>query len=403
MPIAITNTTCNRLYPYDRIDLVSRSGDTVYFSSDLTMAEQKQKHPNDRGGYKQQVGSIWKKKQSSQQQAGDDPSSTRVGSIPGLPMYHYGAKNHSDEYVKTTEAIGNYVGREFGKNMRMIVLKGKEHPPKLPNPPDAVEDKDDVVSVVVWKAYEKGVDHYYKEDTKYREQKSRVFVIIMGQCTTAMKHKVEGSKGYDEMETNDDVVALLQLIKDLSFTNTNVQYPFFAVADQWRRVGLLHQFKDEPITTYYNRWMAHVEALESQYGPLVPNELVDDTNGIDKPEAGQRFKACLFLLAVDRGRYGNVLEELNNQYLNGLKTYPLSVEGAVSMLTHRMTTGKQSLNNNNKQSGSGQPSADQVESGKNFHQASSGKNENDNGAPKASEDETAGTERRRSNSIWFMS
>ena len=28
------------------------------------------------------------------------------------------------------------------------------------------------------------------------------------------------------------------------------------------------------------------------------------------------------------------------------------------MLTHRMTTGKQSLNNNNKQSGSGQPSAD---------------------------------------------
>ena len=80
--------------------------------------------------------------------------------------------------------------------------------------------------------------------------------------------------------------------------------------------------------------MSQIEVLESQYGILVPLELV--STKINKDKAEKRFKACLFLLALDRKRYGHVLDELNNQHLLGANPYPTSVESVINMLTHRI-------------------------------------------------------------------
>ena len=50
-----------------------------------------------------------------------DQQPPRKGCIYGLPMYTttFGSKSQSDAFVKTTEAMGNYVGREYyGKKMK---------------------------------------------------------------------------------------------------------------------------------------------------------------------------------------------------------------------------------------------------------------------------------------------
>ena len=124
----------------------------------------------------------------------------------------------------------------------------------------------------------------------------------------------------------------MKLIKELSYATTSIQYSFYTCAEQYRHAGTIRQLGHEDITVFYKRWMSQIDVLESQYGTIVPLGLVD--NNIDKDEAEKCFKACMFLLAVDRKRYGHVLEELNSQYLNGTKPYPTLVEGVVNMLTH---------------------------------------------------------------------
>ena len=47
--------------------------------------------------------------------------------------------------------------------------------------------------------------------------KGKVFLIIKGQCTLAMKHRVENSPPYQTLENQDDVAGLLKLIKSLAF------------------------------------------------------------------------------------------------------------------------------------------------------------------------------------------
>ena len=272
------------------------------------------------------------KDSSSNKRTDHQPQSK--GDIEGLPVYTFGSKNNSETYTKTTEAIGNYVGREYGKAMRILVVKGKEAPPSMPTAPDNPLDTTVAASSAQWRAYDKGLDYYYKQLQLYNERKGKVFIVIMGQCTTTMKNKIEGTATYDDMENGDKVIDLLKLIKELSYATNTIQYPFFTSADQFRRAGTVRQLGHEDLATFYNRWMSQLEVLESQYGVLVPTELVD-TN-IDKDEAEKHFKACLFLLAVDRKKYGHVLEELNNQYLNGARPYPTSVEGVINMLTHRI-------------------------------------------------------------------
>ena len=77
------------------------------------------------------------------------------------------------------------------------------------------------------------LSRYYKKEDKYTEDKAKVFVIIMGQCTMAVKNKVEANTAYADIETNYDVVELLRIIKEIAFESGDKKYnhqlAFFAL------------------------------------------------------------------------------------------------------------------------------------------------------------------------------
>jgi hypothetical protein len=45
----------------------------------------------------------------------------------GNNIYQYGTQDQGDRFTRTTEAIADYVGREYSKEMRLLV-KNQEHP-----------------------------------------------------------------------------------------------------------------------------------------------------------------------------------------------------------------------------------------------------------------------------------
>ena len=56
-------------------------------------------------------------------------------------VYQYGTRDQGDRFTRTTEAIANYVGREYSKEMRLLVKNQKENEPKEPVMPDKEEAK----------------------------------------------------------------------------------------------------------------------------------------------------------------------------------------------------------------------------------------------------------------------
>ena len=248
----------------------------------------------------------------------------------GNNVYQYGTRDQGDRFTRTTEAIADYVGREYSKEMRLLVKNQKENEPKEPVMPDKEEAK----SPFVMKKYETELKQYYFKKERYEEHKAKIFVIVKGQCTLNMKNKVESLKGYDSIEASDDVIKLLNGLKELTFKTHEVQYGYWTICQTVRKVLTMRQQDNEPLAEYYKRFTSCVDVAESQWGILVPTAAA--TNETDEKTSRDKFITCIFLAGVDTKKYGKLKTELNNAYVAGQNNYPKMVESAVTMLSHYM-------------------------------------------------------------------
>jgi hypothetical protein len=130
------------------------------------------------------------------------------------------------------------------------------------------------------------------------------------------------------------VVALLAKMKDLTFSNINVQYEYWSTNTSIRKLAVLQQGPEESLPSYYKRWTAGREVAEEQWGLWYPTKFVENEDDVESVR--NKFQACAFLAGVDRTRFGKVVEELNNSFLAGNNNYPDTVEACMNMLSHRM-------------------------------------------------------------------
>ena len=248
------------------------------------------------------------------------------GDVPelGENVYMYGAASQGDKFVKTTEAIGNYVGKKYGKAMKLMVVKGTDGEPKEPMEP---RKKDP--NAFQLKKYEKELNVYFRKLEDYTENKTKVFIILMGQCTMVMQNKVKAQKNYDELEKNDDVIGLIQVIKELSYEVTENKYVFVGMQRSLYRLMTMKQGEKEGIISFYNRFKSQFEIVETQWGEFGPAKKIHSAK-----EDRNRFASVVFLAGVDPGKYGKLSGDLNNDYVKGHKNYPETLEGMVTMLSN---------------------------------------------------------------------
>jgi hypothetical protein len=206
--------------------------------------------------------------------------------------------------------IADYVGREYSKEMRLLVKNQKEKEPEEAVMPDKEEAK----LPFVMKKYETELKQYYYKKERYEEHKAKIFVIVKGQCTLNMKDKVESLvQGYDLIEANDDVIKLLNGLKELTFKTHEVQYGYWTICQAVRRVLTMRQQDNKPLAEYYKRFTSCVDVAESQWGTLVPTAAA--MNETNEKMSRDKFITCVFLAAVDPKKYGRLKTELNNAYV----------------------------------------------------------------------------------------
>jgi Zinc knuckle len=251
----------------------------------------------------------------------------------GESVYKFNTRDQADSYIRTTEAIADYVGREYGYNMRVLVKNGTEKVFTEPKSPEK-RAKGPEPTATELSAFNAAINRYHKKLDKYQDDKAKVFIVILGQCTQVVKNMLENSDDFKQLELDRNVAGLLAMLKEMAFSTKGVQEPYVTLADSLRRLTAINQGTGETVANYYKRFSAVAEVMAVQWGEFYPPKLAKGTAADDIKTAKDKLLARIFLTGADKKRYGKLLEDLNNAFLAGKDNYPESLDATLTLLTH---------------------------------------------------------------------
>jgi hypothetical protein len=222
---------------------------------------------------------------------------------------------------------------DCGKMLYNAIIKGEEPGFKEPEDPG----KDATPAQV--RKYEILFKKNLEKEEKYLMEKSKSFRLIMGQCSTAMRNKLESLSEYPGLEENDDIIGLLNKKNELVYSTGNVQYEFWVMQSAITKLVTLGQEPKESLNNYYNGFNGQLESTKKGWGPLIPS-MMKGKALTDQDKARDKFLACLFLNGADRERFKQVVNNLNNDFILGKISYPEDAAGMLHLLSnHRGNIG----------------------------------------------------------------
>jgi hypothetical protein len=278
-------------------------------------------------------------------------------------IFTYGTQGQQRNYIRTKKALADHVGMtfKFAKELYRGINGGKEV--ELEEPEPLTSRKPTQIEV---KRYEVLCNRHFAKVEEYEREKTKLFILIMGQCSPTLRDKLESMAEFPKLEEGDNFIRLLQLIHKLVYGTDNGQYQYWKMQVAVSKLAGMKQEPKEPTMRFAERFLNQVEATESLWGPLVPTidkmeqltfedvEGEDDATKLQRLEqwvrdlqerqttqmesdrkARDKFLACLFLACADRERYKDVIDDLGNDFSLGNINYPEDVGAMLSLLTNR--------------------------------------------------------------------
>ena len=148
----------------------------------------------------------------------------------------YDVVSGKDTFAKTTREIAEYVGREFDDagefrtgmvEMRLAALA--EPAPPEDNTPMNFE---------LWKMARRTFE---KQTEARRRNSSRVFALVIGQCSQALRNRMEANERWGRINDASDVMALLQLVQHCMIQRQTRQKPTHTLLDAETQVYAFKQ------------------------------------------------------------------------------------------------------------------------------------------------------------------
>jgi hypothetical protein len=159
-----------------------------------------------------------------------------------------------------------------------------------------------------------------------------------------MRQKVEVLTIYETLTTSGDGLALLKAIKELVCNFQSQKHLPHALHESKHCFYHCVQGRHTTMATYMEQFQNIINIIEESGGsigddPGILEALTDATGTNDlaklEKEAHEQYLAVAFLLGANSGRYGKLLlEDLENDFLQGQDRYPKTVTTAFSLLTN---------------------------------------------------------------------
>jgi hypothetical protein len=115
-----------------------------------------------------------------------------------------------DSFAKTTREISEYVGHEFDDagefrtGMVELQLRPLDEPAPPADPGQMVEFE---LWKMAWRTYEKQLEARHRNS-------ARVYALIIGQCSQALRNRMEANEQWSDINDNSDVIGVLELIQN---------------------------------------------------------------------------------------------------------------------------------------------------------------------------------------------
>jgi hypothetical protein len=267
-------------------------------------------------------------------------------------VFEITSKDAVHQFAETVKAIADYVGQEYthGADIRFMIENMADYNFIRPADPPANANEYEKES---WK---KQLDLFWKRRGVYMDNKMKLYSLIWGQSSKTTQSKLETHANFDQCKTEYDSLGLLKIIREFVFKSDDRQYKYKAEDQAKRAYYNLRHAPEMSCQEYFERVRNMVDVIKSLGGSLADDmHLTDELparqargyTDAQKQEARERILnktvAYGILVRADRGRYGKLIEEIENDFLKGNNDYPKTPVEAYNLLVNY-----RHYNNNNK-------------------------------------------------------
>jgi hypothetical protein len=222
------------------------------------------------------------------------------------------------QFADTLKAIADYVGQQYthGGDMRFMIENLSDY--NFVRPPNPA-DPDDPYEMESWK---KHLDIHWKQRGIYADNKMKLYSLVWGQ--------------------------LIKIIWEFVFKSDDRQYKYKAEDQAKRNFYNLQQTPDMSCQEYFKKVRNVVDVITSLGGFLADDMHLVDELPAREPRGGyteqQKQEASIIiqektiayglLTRADRGRYGKLVEEVENDFLKGHDDYLKTPMEAYNLLVN---------------------------------------------------------------------
>jgi hypothetical protein len=184
------------------------------------------------------------------------------GAIPELGVFDYslGASSVS-KFNSARRLLIDYIGREISGEVCYMIEEAEEFPYEEMEEADGNDftAENDPGGVEKSKWLEE-LKEYKAELKEHRKNKKKAYSVIYGQCTTALRNQLKTEDDWEEIKHTRDVLRLWQAIMAISIKGPPGETDEIRCARAKSKFASVHQFRDETVTEFYERFQGEVDA-----------------------------------------------------------------------------------------------------------------------------------------------
>ena len=178
-------------------------------------------------------------------------------------IYDSSDARQSDQYMKTTKEIAEYVGRTFkyGGDARTAVETLETPTVTLPPDPAPEATRGEV------RLWEKAIDEQAKRTTYLTENMKTLYSLVWGQCSDIIRQKVEAQEGFGAISSTGDGLGLLRALKGVAYQFQSQKYLLHSLQESMKRYYNCSQGKFANNTGLPRTLPKHGRCRRPQRGP----------------------------------------------------------------------------------------------------------------------------------------
>ena len=188
-------------------------------------------------------------------------------------VFDVGASSNPAKFSKSLKSIEKFIQKNY-KTCDDIVkaIQQLKRPtlayPKQPTRAEYTDKEGNFddnafqMAMFAWKEDYKGMK--YRMD-KYNDNESNAWALIYDQCSRELKNKLEGTSGYDEAKSGNDMIKLLTIIRGYCCQFDTLNDENMSIVKSLKKLFYFFQKAEQTNCEFHEDFMALVEVIK-EYG-----------------------------------------------------------------------------------------------------------------------------------------